>query len=99
MVAGLRLRRDRLQRGLDALPGLRCGVPEGAIYLFPDVGAWMAGRGVASDRELAALLRDRAGVKVLPGSAFGAPGHLRISIAASLASLDEALARLTGFFG
>jgi len=99
MAAGLRVRRDRLQGALDALPGIRCGRPEGAIYLFPHVGGWMEAHGVASDAELAARLRDEAGVKVLPGSAFGAPGHLRISIAASLETLDRAMERMRGFFG
>lgn len=98
MVAGLRVRRDRLQAGLDAIEGVRCGRPEGAIYLFPHVGAWLESRGSASDQELASRLRDEAGVKVLPGSAFGAPGYLRISIAASLESLDKALDRMTTFF-
>jgi len=98
MVAGLRVRRDRLQPGLDALDGLRCAVPEGAIYLFPHVGDWMAAHGVATDLALVAQLRDQAGVKVLPGTPFGAPGHLRISIAASLDALDKALARMQSFF-
>ncbi len=95
---GLRLRRDRFQAGLAALPGLTCQRPEGALYLFPGVGAWMADHGVATDGELADRLRDAAGVKVLPGTPFGAPGHLRISLAAPLPDLDRALARLTDFF-
>jgi len=58
----------------------------------------MEAHGIASDPELTARLRDEAGVKVLPGSAFGAPGYLRISIAASLESLDTALERMRAFF-
>jgi aspartate aminotransferase len=96
-VAGLRRRRNHLHAGLAAIPGIRCGIPEGAIYLFPDVGEWCAAHGVASDLELAGLLRDRAGVRVLPGSIFGAPGHLRISFATSLEVLEEALVRMAGF--
>jgi len=99
MAEGLRVRRDRLQEGLNAIKGIRCGRPEGAIYLFPHVGEWMEAHGVASDPELAARLRDEAGVKVLPGTAFGAPGYLRISIAASLEALDKALERMRAFFG
>lgn len=97
MVEGLRLRRDRLQPALDAIPGLRCPVPEGALYLFPDVSGWMAAHAVATDGDLAALLRDEAGVKVLPGTPFGAPGHLRISMAAPMDRLEEALVRMEGF--
>lgn len=99
MAEGLRIRRDRLQEGLNAIRGIRCGRPEGAIYLFPHVAEWMAAHGVASDPELAARLRDEAGVKVLPGTAFGAPGYLRISIAASMDALDKALERMRKFFG
>jgi len=99
MAEGLRLRRNRLQEGLNAIRGIRCGRPEGAIYLFPHVAEWMEAHGVASDPELAARLRDEAGVKVLPGTAFGAPGYLRISIAASLEALDKALERMRTFFG
>ena len=98
VVEGLRTRRDRLQAGLAALPGLRCAVPEGAMYLFPHVGPWLEAHGVGSDVALAGLLRDQAGVKVLPGTLFGAPGHLRISIAAPVRSLDKALDRMTSFF-
>ena len=54
---------------------------------------------MASDLELAALLRDQAGVKVLPGTPFGAPGHLRFSFATSLEAVALALVRLQGFFG
>ena len=96
-VAALRLRRDRLRTGLTALPGVACRVPEGAIYLFPDLSGWLEEHGVATDVDLAARLRDEAGVKVLPGSAFGAPGHLRLAIAVSLADLDRALERMTAF--
>ncbi|WP_306599129.1 aminotransferase class I/II-fold pyridoxal phosphate-dependent enzyme [Geothrix sp. 21YS21S-2] len=99
MAEGLRVRRDRLQEGLNAIRGIRCGRPEGAIYLFPHVAGWMEAHGVASDPELTARLRDEAGVKVLPGTAFGAPGYLRISIAASLEALDKALERMRTFFG
>lgn len=98
MVAGLRQRRDALQPALDALEGISCGVPEGAIYLFPDVSAWMGAKGYASDREVAAGLRDVAGVKVLPGTPFGSPGHLRISIAAPVAQLEQARVRMQAFF-
>jgi len=99
VVDALRERRDRLQAGLSTIPGVACGLPEGAIYLFPRVSDWMEAHGVASDLELAALLRDQAGVKVLPGTPFGAPGHLRFSFATSLEAVALALVRLQGFFG
>ena len=51
-------------------------------------------KGAATDVELCERLLDEAGVALVPGSAFGAPGHLRLSFAASTSTLDDALARL-----
>lgn len=98
LVRDLRTRRDLAWAGLEGLSGLRVHRPQGAMYLFPDVRAWMANRALGSDRELVQRLRDEAGVKVLPGTAFGAPGHLRLSFAAPQAALEVAITRLRAFF-
>jgi aspartate aminotransferase len=93
-------RRNRILTGLRAIPGIDCATPQGAFYVFPDVSR--AGRqsqpdagdisAVASD-----LLREKY-VAVVPGEAFGAPGHIRISYAASLERIDEGVRRLSEFF-
>ncbi len=70
---------------------------DGTFYLFPNVEAAMRIKRVASDVELCERLLDGAGVALVPGTAFGAPGHLRLSFAASLATLGEALARIESF--
>jgi len=98
LAMDLRTRRDLAWAGLDGLAGFRVHRPQGAMYLFPDVSAWMANRALGGDRELTQRLRDEAGVKVLPGSAFGAPGHLRLSFAAPQAALEVAITRLRAFF-
>ena len=74
--SGLGERRDLVARGLDAIPGIRCPVPEAGLFCFPDV----AGTGM-DDREFADFCLDEAQVAVLPGSAFGAggEGHVRIA--------------------
>ena len=54
--------------------------------------------GAASDVELCERLIDDAGVALVPGTAFGAPGHVRLSFAASMSTLEAALARLQRFF-
>jgi len=93
MVDTLRRRRDLIVEGLDALPGFRCPMPDGAFYAFPNVGA-------AGDAdELAAALLDRAGVACLAGSAFGPAGkdYLRFSYAASEETLRDALRRMRAF--
>ena len=74
--AGLGERRDLVARALDAIPGIRCPVPEAGLFCFPDI----AGTGM-DDREFADFCLDEAQVAVLPGSAFGAGGedHVRIA--------------------
>lgn len=92
-------RRARLVSGLRALPGVRCTMPEGAFYVFCDVRAWLGRRAgerrLESDEDIAAWLLDAAHVAVVPGEAFGAPGHLRLSYAVSVAQIDEALRRVS----
>ena len=91
MVAEFRRRRDAIVSGLNQIPGFRCAVPDGAFYVFPNV----TGTGMSS-RELADLLLNDAGVACLSGTAFGSygDGYLRFSYAASLANIEEALARI-----
>ncbi len=88
MVAEFRVRRDRLVRGLNALPGVSCTMPTGAFYAFPNV----SGTGIPS-AGLAKSLLDEAGVAVLSGTAFGkfGEGHLRLSYANSIPNLETAL--------
>jgi aspartate/methionine/tyrosine aminotransferase len=91
MRAEFRRRRDFLTDALNAVPGLRCGVPDGAFYVFPDVRA--LGRPSA---EVADRLLQEAGVAVLPGTCFGpgGEGHLRLSYAASPATLAAAVSQI-----
>nr|WP_320131778.1 aminotransferase class I/II-fold pyridoxal phosphate-dependent enzyme [uncultured Holophaga sp.] len=97
-VESLRDRRDKAHAALSGIPGLQAHLPQGALYLFPRVADWMAAHGVEQDSDLVARLRDEAGVKTLSGAAFGAPGHLRLSIAAPAAELERGLERLKTFF-
>ena len=94
----LRARRAVLLKGFHDLPRTRVTMPHGGLYLFPDVSDWLKAHDGTSDVALAARLRDEAGVKVLPGSAFGAPGHLRLCFAGEVARLELAVQRLRAFF-
>ena len=87
-------RRDIVVEGLNAIKGVRCRVPGGAFYAFPNV----AGTGWAS-RDLARELLDKAHVALIFGESFGAngKGYMRLSYAASEADLREALARMKTF--
>jgi aspartate aminotransferase len=94
-----RRRRIMVDR-LRAIPGVACTEPKGAFYAFPDVTAFIgrrtaAGKAIADDAALSDYLLDEARVAVVPGSAFFAPGFIRLSYATSQANIDQALLRIT----
>lgn len=91
VVTEFRQRRDLIVDGLNAIPGVRCPVPQGAFYVFPNVEAF----GLSSN-ELADMLLEEAGVAVLPGTAFGrnGEGYLRLSYANSIENIAQALERM-----
>lgn len=87
---------------LRALPGVVCPTPRGAFYAFADVSAWLGarsgqGRLLAEDSDIATALLEEALVAVVAGSAFGAPGALRLSTAAADDELQEACRRIAAF--
>ena len=82
---------------LNALPGVTCPRPEGAFYVFPDVRGAMAAKGIDSCATFCAALLDQVGLALVPGRAFGLPGHLRLSYAYSEAELQAGLDRLETF--
>jgi aspartate aminotransferase len=94
MSAAFHQRHDWLVEALNALPGFRCIPADGAFYAFPDVSGAIATLGLADDAQFAGHLLDQAGVAVVPGTAFGAPGHIRMSYACSLDTLREAVTRI-----
>jgi aspartate aminotransferase len=96
--ARYRRRRDRAFGVLSNIEGIECTRPECAFYLFPRIASWMEARGFASDVAVADALREHEGLRVVPGSAFGAPGHLRLSYGLADDELDIALERIRSFF-
>jgi aspartate aminotransferase len=90
MTAEFKSRRDSLTKWLSVIPGVTCHVPDGAFYVFPDVRALPL-----PAAELADKLLNEEGIALLDGGGFGANGrgHLRMSFAASLPSLEEAASR------
>jgi len=91
MVEEFRNRRDLIVNGLNGIPGIRCKMPQGAFYAFPNVQVL----GLPS-KKLADLLLEEAGVACLSGTAFGSwgEGYLRFSYANSQQNLREALERV-----
>lgn len=97
MNAAYKSRHDFLVAGLAALPGVSCRPGEGTFYAFADIGAAMQTHGFHDDVAFCDALLERVGVAVVPGSGFGAPGHVRLSFATDMPSLERALERLRGF--
>lgn len=94
MLGAFKRRHDFLVEGLNALPGVTCMQGDGTFYAFPDISEAMKTHGFETDTDFCAFLLEKAQLAVVPGSAFGAPGCMRLSFATSDANLEEALKRL-----
>ncbi len=94
MNEAFKARHDFVVHGLNSLPGVSCLPAAGTFYAFADVSRAIAGLGCRDDNEFAELLLNEGGVAVVPGSGFGAPGHIRISFACSMQTLEKAIERM-----
>ncbi|HZZ84539.1 MAG TPA: pyridoxal phosphate-dependent aminotransferase [Anaeromyxobacteraceae bacterium] len=94
------LRRKHIVQRLNAIPGVKCNEPSGAFYVFPDVRALLSRKApgqaepLGNDERFVAQLLDAHKVAAVPGSAFGAPGFMRLSFATSMEQIDKGLDRL-----
>ena len=89
--------RDHVVNGLCAIPGVRCTLPEGAFYAYPNISAFFGRSGIKSASELAGKLLREAHVATVPGEGFGTRDHIRVSYATSQAELDRGLKRMRDF--
>ena len=99
MVQSFKTRHDFVVSRLNAIRDVACLPSQGAFYSFPNVQGVIDRLGLENDVSLSAHLLDAAGVAVVPGTAFGAPGHIRLSYATSQSALDEALSRMARVLG
>ncbi|MGD0222107.1 MAG: pyridoxal phosphate-dependent aminotransferase [Terriglobia bacterium] len=99
MLAEYRRRRDRVVEGLRSIPNVKCTLPQGAFYAYPNISAYLNRDGLADTTVLAEKLLEEAHVAVVPGPAFGTQQHVRLSYATSLNNIDEGLRRMAAFFG
>lgn len=84
-----------IREALDGIEGVDCPDCDGAFYAFPSFQDVISRtESIHDDIELATWLLEEAGVATVPGTAFGAPGHLRLSFASSTAQLEEAISRI-----
>lgn len=94
MCKAFKERHDYIVGELNGIAGVRC-LPGQGTFTLPQVeGLINRTPGVNNDVELAEHLMNEAGVALVPGSAFGAPGYLRLSFATDMATLQEALRRI-----
>ncbi|MCA6085661.1 pyridoxal phosphate-dependent aminotransferase [Candidatus Endomicrobiellum agilis] len=91
-------RRNYILERLNAVKGVECRKPEGAFYVFPNIKAFLGksfnGKNISTDIELADYLLDVAKIAVVPGSAFGADGYIRLSYATSIENIKTGIDRL-----
>jgi aspartate aminotransferase len=98
-VATYRARRDKTAAGINVIPGLSCRLPEGAFYLYVNCAGLIGkttsdGKALETDGDVVLYLLERAGVAVVAGEAYGLSPYFRLSIAASIETLDEGVARI-----
>lgn len=98
MLDEYQARRDLLLEGLNAIAGVECPVPEGAFYAFPKVSS-LYRDGCNGSTAFAELLLEKGRVAVVPGAAFGADEHVRISFACASERLREGVERLRAVLG
>jgi len=94
MAKAFKERHDYFVAALNALPGVSCRPGAGTFYAFADVRKAMANLGIKDDSAFAEYLIHKAGVAVVAGSGFGAPGHIRMSFACSRQTLEKAIERM-----
>jgi aspartate aminotransferase len=89
--------RDHVVNGLRSIPGVKCTLPEGAFYAYPNISSFFGKGGVNSPADLAGKLLREAHVATVPGEGFGTQEHIRISYATSVGELDRGLERMRKF--
>jgi aspartate aminotransferase len=94
MVKEYKNRHQYLCEALNSLDGFKAVPGTGAFYLFPNINEAIEALGMKDDLEFSEYLLETAGVAVVPGSAFGAKGYIRISYATSMDALEESISRI-----
>ncbi len=98
MLKAFKERHDYVVAELNTIRGVKCLPSQGAFYAFPCMQEVIDSMdGIRNDVELAECLLNETGVALVPGSAFGAEGYMRLSFATHMDNLREALCRIKGF--
>lgn len=99
MVVEFKKRHDFLVEALNSISGVTCLPGDGTFYVFPDFSEAIRNSTTNNDVELAELLLSEAGVALVPGSAFGSEGCMRLSFATSMETLEAAVTRIRKVLG
>jgi aspartate aminotransferase len=99
MLSAFKVRHDYVVKALNELPGVECIESDGTFYAFPSFKGAMKATGCETDVEFAEKMLNEAEVALVPGSAFGTPGHMRLSYATSMENLETAISRLAKALG
>ncbi|MGD0801232.1 MAG: pyridoxal phosphate-dependent aminotransferase [Terracidiphilus sp.] len=91
--------RDYMLERVRAIPGVTCTKPEGAFYVYPNIGAYLGKGGIKTATELATKLLHEAHVVTVPGEAFGTAEHIRISYPVTKQNIDEGVRRMKEYLG
>ena len=98
MVKEFKRRKERVTELLKELPQVKCTIPDGAFYIFPDVryyfGKSYNGEVINDSNDLCMYLLNTAHISTVSGNAFGQPGYIRISFANSMENIEEGFKRL-----
>ena len=89
--------RDHVVKGLRAISGVKCTLPEGAFYAYPNISAFLGRGSIKTASDLAGNLLRQGHVATVPGEGFGTREHIRVSYATSIAELDRGLERMRSF--
>ena len=99
MLSAFKERHDYVLKTLNSIPHIQCMPSDGTFYSFPSIQSFIDQNDeVSNDVEVANLLLDKVGVAIVPGSAFGAPGYMRLSFATSMQNLEKSLDRIGQVF-
>lgn len=98
MIVAFKRRRDLVLRLMKDIPGLKCNVPDGAFYVFPDISYYFGKTDgkttIKSDMDFSLYLLEKANAATVPGEGFGEPNCIRISYANSDEKLEKAMIRI-----
>jgi aspartate aminotransferase len=89
--------RDHVVKGLRSIPGIKCTMPEGAFYAYPNISSFIGHKDIGSASDLAGRLLRESHVATVPGEGFGTREHIRVSYATTIAELDRGLERMRKF--